>query len=131
MQQQIYYYIKIVIKIFKFDCKEIFSNTNLLSAKENTQPKFSLSWKWNTFWLLSSSSHSHSQFQVTKRLRIMIKFPPTISLLPYIGQSLYAMPGNCAPRSSTVIFKVHSQSMPSGHSMQLDKCQNIAVQLKY
>ena len=43
LQQQIYYYIKIVIKIFKFDCKEIFSNTNLLSAKENTQPKFTLS----------------------------------------------------------------------------------------
>ena len=41
---------------------------------------------------------------------MMTKFPPTISLLPYIGQSLYAMPGNFAPRSSTVIFKVHSQS---------------------
>ena len=41
---------------------------------------------------------------------MMTKFPPTISLLPYFGQSLYAMPGNFAPRSSTVIFKVHSQS---------------------
>ena len=31
LQQQIYYYIKIVIKIFKVYCNNIFLSTNLLS----------------------------------------------------------------------------------------------------